>query len=367
MLARFSKVMLASLLVATAAHAGVGNGLKEGNPDIKSAGALAFGPDGVLFIADAKSAAIFAVDTGDTNGNPADVSIEIDGINGKIASMLGTNAEGIQINDLAVNPESGNVYLSVSRGRGPDAQPVILKVNAEGKISELPLEKIAFSKAVLPNPPEDKVVGDGRRQQNNREFAITDLSFIDGRVIVAGLSNEEFASNLRAIPFPFSDVDEGASIEIFHGNHGQLETRSPIRTFIPVAFSGDPQIIAAYTCTPLVRIPLSELKPGAKVQGTTVAELGNRNRPLDIISYSKGGENYFLMANDRRGVMKIAAEGMDNREGITERVAGIAGQPYETVDELQGVVQLDKLNEGSAVVLIEDQSGSQNLKTISLP
>ena len=42
-------------------------GLKEGKPDIKSAASLAFGPDGVLFVADTKGAAIFALDTGDTD------------------------------------------------------------------------------------------------------------------------------------------------------------------------------------------------------------------------------------------------------------------------------------------------------------
>ena len=41
--------------------------------------------------------------------------------------MLGTNAKGIKITDLAVNPASGNAYLSVARGSGPDASPAILR------------------------------------------------------------------------------------------------------------------------------------------------------------------------------------------------------------------------------------------------
>lgn len=357
----------AALLLAVSVHAGERYGLKEGTPEIKSAGTLAFGPGSVLFIGDSKSAAIFAVDTADAEGKPAEASINVENIDGKIASLLGTTADGIQINDLAVNPQSGNVYLAVSRGQGADAQPVILKVDGQGKVSEFSLENVAFAKAALPNPPEDKVVGEGRRSQNNREFAITDLGFVDGRVIVAGLSNEEFSSNLRAIPFPFSDVNEGASVEIYHGNHGQLETRSPIRTFIPLTIGGDPQIIAAYTCTPLVRIPVSDLKPGAKVQGTTIAELGNRNRPLDIISYSQGGKQFMLMANNARGVMKISTDEISTREGITERVSDIAGQPYETIENLQGVTQLDKLNDKAAVVLIEDESKAEHLKTVALP
>ena len=53
------------------------------------------------------------------------------------------------------------------------------------------------------------------------------MAFADGKLMIAGLSNEEFASKLRAIPYPFTTAEPGTSVEIFHGNHGQLETRSP--------------------------------------------------------------------------------------------------------------------------------------------
>jgi len=55
----------------------------------------------------------------------------------------------------------------------------------------------------------------------------------------------------------------------------------------------------------VVRIPMSSLKAGEKVNGVTVAELGNGNRPLDMIVYTKGGKDYLLMANNKRGVMKV--------------------------------------------------------------
>ena len=44
----------------------------------------------------------------------------------RVAGMLGTKPDQVMINDLAVNPLSGNVYLSVARGRGPDATPVLM-------------------------------------------------------------------------------------------------------------------------------------------------------------------------------------------------------------------------------------------------
>src|SRR5262249_49757429 len=40
--------------------------MKEGKPEFKSMGPLAFGPEGILFVADSKAAAIVATATGDT-------------------------------------------------------------------------------------------------------------------------------------------------------------------------------------------------------------------------------------------------------------------------------------------------------------
>ena len=46
------------------------------------------------------------------------------------------------------------------------------------------------------------------------------MAFIDGRLYIAGLSNEEFASKLRVGGVSVRAVDNGTSVEIFHGNHG---------------------------------------------------------------------------------------------------------------------------------------------------
>jgi hypothetical protein len=108
---------------------------------------------------------------------------------------------------------------------------------------------------------------------------------------------------------------------------------------------------------------------GEKVKATTVAELGNRNRPLDMISYSKDGAEYLLLSNSARGVMKISTAGLKENKGLTEPVSGggTAGQKYETVESMTGVVQMDKLNETSALLLVQAEGGPQNLKTIALP
>jgi hypothetical protein len=199
--------------------------------------------------------------------------------------------------------------------------------------------------------------------------SITDLAFVDGRLLVAGLSNEEFASTLRAIPYPFNEVSKGASVEIFHGAHGRLETNSPVRTFVPFSIGGEAHLFAAYTCTPLVTFPISQISPGAKLKGRTVAELGNRNRPLDMITYKKDGKDFLLIANNSRGVMKVSTENVEKTEPITQHVpgGGTKGLPYDTIQDLKGVEQLDRLDEKRAVLVRRAEKGPLALETIILP
>jgi hypothetical protein len=346
--------------------AGDDHGFESGTPDLRSAGALAFGPDGILFIGDQKGAAVFAVSTGkddDSRGG----AINLEGFRSRVAATLGTTADDVLINDIAVKPGTRTVYVSVSRGTGPDAIPVILRVDSDGSISEFALTDVEFAKASLPNPPEDRP--QGRRNRNPRTETITDLAYLDGQVYVAGLSNEEFASKLRSIDFPFAKVGNGTSIEIYHGAHGRYETNAPVRTFLPFNIGGDPHLLAAYTCTPLVIFPMDTLRSEAQVRGKTVAELGNRNRPLDMIAYEKGGESYLLIANSSRGIMKVPTSGITEVEGITSRIGGggTAGLAYDTIDEMDGVVQLDKLDAAHAVVLMKSEKGSLDLRTVALP
>jgi len=335
-------------------------GLSKGTPDWSSAGPLSFGPKGLLFLADTKAGAIFAVDTGDVQPDSAGGPLKVNGIDKKVAELLGTTTDKLAIADMAVNPASGKAYLTVSRGKGPDATPVLVRVDRSGKLEMVSLESVPFAKATLPNPAS------GNSPRNGRSNSITDLAFIDGRVFVAGLSNEEFASRLLAIPYPFSDKADGSSIEIFHGAHGRLETNAPIRTFAAYQIKGEPHILAAYTCTPLVRLSVAQLKPGAHIKGTTVAELGNGNQPLDLIVYQKDGKDYLLLTNSKRGVMKINTDKVDVTEGISKPVRGTLGMTYDTISTLKGVTQLDELDKSHALILVQTNSG-MNLETIDLP
>ncbi|HJZ97664.1 MAG TPA: hypothetical protein VKE70_14240 [Candidatus Solibacter sp.] len=352
---RIAKI-LALVCCAAALSNAAGINMTAGKVELKSAGALAMGPEGILLVGDSAGGKIVALDVDDAASKSSASSVEIKGINEKIAAMLGTTADQILIQDIVVSPQSKSVYLAVSRGRGADAAAVILRATAAGKLSEISLANIKHQAVSLSDQPQ---------QDRQRVETITQLKYLAGKVYVAGLSNEEFSSSLRAIPFPFNAADKGAGIEIWHGSHGRFETNAPVRTFVPYEINGEKAILAAYTCTPLVRIPVSELKPGNKVKGTTIAELGAGNKPLDMIVYSKEGKNYILMANSRRGVMKLTGDHLETYKPITTHTE-ITGVPYETIANLKGVQQLDKFDDSKVLVLM-GEGASLDLVTVPLP
>ena len=85
--------LLVSALVGTTVHANstLLSTLGSVSPTPQSVGILAFGPENILFVGDTKGAAVFALDVADMDhgtGNP----VELDGVDRKIASMLGIGA-----------------------------------------------------------------------------------------------------------------------------------------------------------------------------------------------------------------------------------------------------------------------------------
>jgi hypothetical protein len=121
-------------------------GLPEvGKPELKSAGPLAFGPKGVLFVGDPAGAAIYAIGVGEAPKAGIGGDFKLEDVNAKVAALLGTEAADVLINDVAVEPGTGAAYLSVSRGRGPDAEPAIVRVDGEGQLTALPLDKVQYA------------------------------------------------------------------------------------------------------------------------------------------------------------------------------------------------------------------------------
>jgi hypothetical protein len=105
------------------------------------------------------------------------------------------------------------------------------------------------------------------------------------------------------------------------------------------------------------------------VRGTTIAELGNRNRPIDMFVYTQAGKDYLLMSNTSRGVMKIPTDTFAAAQPITAPVAEEkAGVGYETIASLKGVEQMDLFDGTRALVLSRQAAGGPlSLDLVPLP
>ena len=360
--------------------------ITETGPSFEYLGPLATGPDGVVFAADSQEVSVYALELKSVLQGGTPGTGEVAAIDEKIAALLGTDVAGIEITDALVYPPTRNTLISVMRGRGAEATPALVRVDGDGKLTVVPLAIVQYSKVTIPNPPPkvttvsiggnefnipnypDRPEDDSAVGQILGTQTITDMAYDDGRLYVTGLSNEEFASKLRSIAYPFETVDRGTSVEIWHSAHGQFETRSPVHSFVPYTVKGEPHIIASYTCTPLVKFPVASLTPGADVRGVTIGEFGSGSRPLDMIVYTKGSDDFLLMSTNRRGVLKAPTADLGDTPPITTQVQveDRVGVVPETVASLQGVEQLDKLDDTRAIILART-AGALDLQTIALP
>lgn len=368
---------LAAFAVTSMTQSNMTQDFKKGNPGITAMGTLEFGPEGILFIGDQKAAAVFAVALGDNGKSDAEKPPQVEDVEGKIAAMLGTTADEILIHDLAVHPTSLNTYLTVSRGRGAwdskwkipndlgDAR-VLLRITPDGELEAVDLDNVSYARADLPNPIED-AEHKWKKGVSVRTETITDIVYDKGTLYVAGLSNEEFASTLWRVPFPFGSKAQFSTLEIFHGAHGEWETHSPIRTLLPYEFGGQQHILASYLCTPLVTFPLDDLKDGQHVKGKTVAEFGSGNFPLDMVLYQKNGQDRVLMANNFLPLLIFDPMDVEAQEAITEKPDGyLEGVSYEPRSG-SGIQQIDNFNDGFIVSLQRMPSGKLDLRSLRIP
>jgi len=331
-----------------------------GNPEIASINTMSFGPEGILFIGDSKNASIYAIDTKDVDEKQKGDKLNMNEIDKKIAASLGADVSNIRVTDMAVNPVSKSVYFSVNTAEGT---PVLLKLNGDS-FENISLTNARFSKIGLTNAvATDKK---DRRGRSQRVWAISDLKYHDGKVMVTGLSNKEFSSTFRSIPFPFKDAQDFASLEIYHAAHGKYETHAPIKTFSIINMDNTDYVLASYTCTPLVLFPLNDLKNGKHSKGRTVAELGAGNSPIDMISFKKEGKPYFVMTNTNRTAMRIDYETIANfKESLTEPVTEFAvatGVDYVSLP-MVNVLQIDNLDQENVVYMQRTASGEMVLRS----
>ena len=340
-------------------------GMRLGAVKLQSAGVMYFSRDGTLFLADPRGAAIYAIDVAESERDSSRTGLRIDDVDGKIASALGTTRDQIRIVDMVAHPRSQALYFSLTRGKGDDAVPVLVRVAKNEAISLVPLESIRHARAEIPNAPTSAMKtpwGSSRRT-----LSVTDIALVDGELFVAGLGNEEFSSTLRRLPYPFGRTASYSTVEMFHTSHDRYETASPIESFLPITLAGTPSLVAGYGCSPIVTVARAELADRKHVRGKTVAELGGGNRPFDMIRYTNTkGKEYILIANSNRTLTRLdpveiaAAKPMTSAVSQAFEPAGVGYLPVAIV----GVLQLDNYNAGNIVLLKRDiDDGSLDVVT----
>lgn len=352
------------LTMAVVASASTVRDFSEGPIKAKSYSKLAFSPDGVLFVADSIGARIYAVDLGDRQRRDAVKPPEVGDVEGKIAPMLGADVRDVMIHDMAVNPMSKNVYFTVSRGkRGFTSRwqlpndvanaSVLLRLTPEGKFEEVRLDRVKHMDLDIANPMNATAEVDWKKTKQ-RVDTVSDMVFFDNKLYVAGLSNEEFSSTMRVYPFPFNGSGTGTTLEIYHGAHGKYETDSPIRSFLPYRIGGKDYLLASYLCTPVVLFPLDSLKDKTHVKGTTIAELGFGNYPVDMVAFRGKGTDYVMIVNSTRGLMWVKAEDLAKPvTPITSPAQPGTGTPFEHLRG-QGTLQVENYGDNYLLLLARD-------------
>ncbi len=265
-------------LLICAGMIGLSLTLRAREAELRSVSRLAFGPGSTLFAADWKAGRVYAFEL--PPSEPAD---------GKLFNLreaehsirAAIKASNFELEDLAMRPQSDEAYLALETV--PDRQPMILMVKADGKFRRLDLDDLPVTSADLQDlPSKSLVLWD---HIPGRSFTVTDMQWYEGNLYVAGLSNQAFSSTLRILKYPFVKNNEMVSVEMYHTSHNQWETRAPIRAMTFAQLNGRAYLIAAYLCTPLVVIPVEDLKPDAHVVAKTIAELGDAGIPVNLFTY----------------------------------------------------------------------------------
>lgn len=270
---------------------------------IKSVGAMTFANADTLVVADWRGGELHALQLPPVAPS-ASRPFNLKHLSGALAGALRTSVEHLHIADLALRPGAELAYLSLSiEEEGGISRPALVAVSPEGKVIVIDLGKTRYTSIELKDRPEGKKLW---RNLPEESLTVTDVVYAQGRLYVAGLSNARFASTLRVYDFPFSGKATATSVEMYHAVHNQMETRAPIRKMAVVTLNGEPSLVAAYTCTPLVTIPLKDLKDGAHVTGKTIAELGWGSAPVDMVTFDSGEGPVVLLVNSHKSADLMA-------------------------------------------------------------
>ena len=321
--------------------------------DIKSISRLSVGPKNVLFVADWKTARVHAIDLPEAAPKPAGTTFNIFDLEALLSKQVG--GAKITVEDMVARPGTAEVYVAISYGAAKE--PALFVITSDHKARRVDLKAAKSTSMALRDAPTTDYKF--WKDAPERSFTVTDMKWRDGELFIAGLSNQDFASTLRRVKFPFDSQQSITSVEIYHTGHNLIETRAPIRAMSFGTWGGKPYLVAAYTCTPIVTIPLDDLKDGAHIRGKTIAEFGYGNTPAGMIAYTKTDqgktEDLLMLVNFGRGASIIPlsqVQAASARPGIETpvpfgQIAGLDATPAPLV----GAMRIDNLDEKSFIVV----------------
>ena len=326
---------------------------EQGNPKITGIDALAFGPDGLLLIANGPRVVIVA--TGDvkkTNWTKNEIP-KVDQI---FAGKLGLQPADVEIRKIAVNPASMKAYVLV-RALTTKTN-VILAIDGAGGISEFGLENVRFKSYALKTP----------------DVAITkatDIAWAGGKIIVSTQATDKFASRVFTIdPTDKSGAPIQVSTKTYHVGHNKWETEAPLRAIMPLLEAG--------------KTSVEEVKANEQVTGRSILELGPGNTPRSMFSYERGGMRFVLVnvaTNNKKPAAgfpsaywtaRVDAGMLNETTNINENAlwrAGRknpAGERVQVVNDYSGVQQMDRVDSTRALAIMESDGGLA-LRVLQLP
>lgn len=344
---------------------------------LQSAAKLTFGEPGTLFIADWKAARIYAMSV-PVPASDSSKPFNLKDIQKPIAAALKVSPAALRFEDLAVQRGSGVAYVALTVGAGgKGARGAIVSIDSAGKVKQLSTTNLTTWTAIADAPSPDLSFW---RSLPAQSLTVTDMKFYQNKLYVAGLSNRDFASTLRVYNVPFTQNAQhstsalSASVEMYHPVHNELETRAPIRSMAIASVNGVPSLVAAYTCTPLVVIPLNAITDGAHIVAKTVGEMGWGSAPVGMVSFKVGDADYVLLANSSRSadlmtLSDIAAAAAPEQAGLSTPIKW-PDQPYLGVKAMMtpmaASMRVDNLNDQLLLALRRD-AASGDVQLMSIP
>src|SRR5262249_18201372 len=220
------------LLLVIAIACCLGAAVNVSAAEINSISRLAVGPGNVLFVADWKAGRVHAITLPEAPQRPTGTAFNILDLETLLSKQVG--GATVTVEDMVARPGTAEVYIAVSYGAAKT--PALIMVTSDGKARRVDLGAAKSTSTALrdalPTPHEFW------RETPERSFTVTDMKWRDGELFIAGLSNQEFASTLRRIKYPFGSQQSITSVEIYHTGHNLIETRAPIRALSFATLNG---------------------------------------------------------------------------------------------------------------------------------